>query len=53
MSRLMAAPNGGLLKKTFSTVENLMYAEGFVMLDIDGPQYRVPSHNSRLTSTIE
>jgi len=40
-------------EKTFSTVANFLYAEGFVMLDIYGPQYRALFRNSLRMSTAE
>lgn len=40
-------------EKTFSTVANLLCAEGFVMLDIYGPQYRALFRSSRLRSTTK
>lgn len=40
-------------EKTFSAVSNFLFAEGFEMIDIYGPQYRALFRNSRHTLTNE
>jgi FkbM family methyltransferase len=40
-------------EKTFSDVSNFLFTEGFIMIDIYGPQYRALFRNSRHVSTDE